>query len=157
MLCPSGERRRPHKRAHGPKVEYISLIWLGPLYAEKAVNLLVNTYAEGGLVEFQRGIRSFARWRRWPWLACNPPPFITRTHNLFTPPPFDQDRKISPKRKFWGRISRGHPGVMRADIPAQKLRSGPSKYWTKNKHLGTDITSMTQRRGRPRNFCSLFE
>ena len=33
----------------------------------------------------------------------------------------NQERKISPKRKFLGRISRGHPGVIRADIPAQNF------------------------------------
>ena len=49
-----------------------------------------------------------------------------------------QERKISPKRKFWGRISRGHPGVIRAGYPGPKLRSGRSKPW-KNKHLGADI------------------
>ena len=47
-----------------------------------------------------------------------------------------QERKSSPKRKFSGRISRGRPGVIRADLP--KLWSGPSKPW-KNKHLGADI------------------
>ena len=50
-----------------------------------------------------------------------------------------QERKISPKRKFLGQISRGHPGVIRADIPAQNFGSGPSKSWKKNKHLGADI------------------
>ena len=35
-----------------------------------------------------------------------------------------QDRKISPKRKFLGRISRGHPRVIRADIPAQYFGQG---------------------------------
>ena len=32
------------------------------------------------------------------------------------------ERKISPKRKFSGRISRGHPGVIRADIPAGAVK-----------------------------------
>ena len=36
-----------------------------------------------------------------------------------------QERKISPKRKFWGRTSRGHPGLIRADIPAQNFGQGP--------------------------------
>ena len=58
-----------------------------------------------------------------------------------------QERKISPKRKFWGRMSRGHPGVIRADIPAQNFGQGarnPGKtsIWAR--------TSMTRRRGRPR-------
>ena len=35
-----------------------------------------------------------------------------------------RERNISPKRKFWGRISRGHPGVIRADIPAQNFGQG---------------------------------
>ena len=58
-----------------------------------------------------------------------------------------QERKISPKRKFSGRTSRGDPGVIRADIPAKNFsQSGrnPGK---------TNIsarTSMTRRRGRPR-------
>ena len=33
----------------------------------------------------------------------------------------DQERKSSPKRKFLERTSRGHPGVIRADIPAKTL------------------------------------
>ena len=36
-----------------------------------------------------------------------------------------QERKISPKRKLSGRISRGHPGVICADIPAQNFGQGP--------------------------------
>ena len=35
-----------------------------------------------------------------------------------------QERKSSPKSKFLGRISRGHPGVIRADIPAQNFGQG---------------------------------
>ena len=38
--------------------------------------------------------------------------------------PRGRERKISPKRKFLGRISRGHPGVIRADIPAQNFGQG---------------------------------
>ena len=49
-----------------------------------------------------------------------------------------QERKISPKRKFWGRISRGHTGVIRADIPAQNFGQGVQNPG-KNKHLGADI------------------
>ena len=52
---------------------------------------------------------------------------------------FSQERKSSPKRKFLGRISRGHPGVIRADIPAQNFGPGPSKSWKKNKHFGADV------------------
>ena len=58
-----------------------------------------------------------------------------------------QERKISPKRKFSGRISRGHPGVIRADVPTQNFGQGPrnpgkTSIWVR--------TSMTRRRGRPR-------
>ena len=57
-----------------------------------------------------------------------------------------QERKISPKRKFSGRTSRGHPGVIRADIPTQNFGQGapnPGKtsIWAR--------TSMTRRCGRP--------
>ena len=34
-------------------------------------------------------------------------------------------RKVRPKRKFSGWISNGRPGVIRADVQGQKLRSGP--------------------------------
>ena len=37
---------------------------------------------------------------------------------------FNQERKISPKRKFLGRTARCHPGVIRADIPAQNFGQG---------------------------------
>ena len=51
---------------------------------------------------------------------------------------FLQERKISPKRKFSGRISSGHPGVIRADIPAQNFgQVPPSPGFVK--HLATDI------------------
>ena len=58
-----------------------------------------------------------------------------------------QERKISPKRKFSGRISRGHPGVIRADIPAQNFGQGAqnpgiTSIWAR--------ISMTRSRGRPR-------
>ena len=59
-----------------------------------------------------------------------------------------QERKISPKRKFLGRTSRGHPGVIRADIPAQnfsQVGQNPEK-----KPRISARTSMTRRRGRPR-------
>ena len=36
----------------------------------------------------------------------------------------NQERKSSPKRKFLGRTSRGHPGVIRADVPAQNFGQG---------------------------------
>ena len=36
-----------------------------------------------------------------------------------------QERKDSPKRKFLGRISRGRPGVIRADVPGHKLQAAP--------------------------------
>ena len=37
----------------------------------------------------------------------------------------NQERKSSPKRKFSGRTSRERPGVIRADVPGQKLWAGP--------------------------------
>ena len=49
-----------------------------------------------------------------------------------------QERKVSPKRKFLGRTSRGHPGVIRADIPAQNFGQGGQNPG-KNKHFGADI------------------
>ena len=52
--------------------------------------------------------------------------------------PYNQERKISPKRKFFGtdipRTSGGHS----RGYPGPKLRSGRSKSW-KNKHLDADI------------------
>ena len=36
----------------------------------------------------------------------------------------NQELKIIPKRKFWGRTSCGHPGDIRADIPAQNFGQG---------------------------------
>ena len=49
-----------------------------------------------------------------------------------------QERNFSPKRKFLGRTSRGHPGVIRADIPTQNFGQGAQNPG-KNKHLGADI------------------
>ena len=63
-------------------------------------------------------------------------------------PPLDsQERKISPKRKFWGRTSRGHPGVIRTDIPAQNFGQGGQNP---GKTSISAWTSITRRRGRPR-------
>ena len=59
----------------------------------------------------------------------------------------NQERKISPKRKFLGRTSRGHPGVIRAHIPAQNFGQGGQ---TPGKTSISARTSMTRRRGRPR-------
>ena len=47
-----------------------------------------------------------------------------------------QEGKTSPNRKFLGRTSHGHSGVIRVEI--QKLRSVRSKSWI-NKHSGADI------------------
>ena len=58
-----------------------------------------------------------------------------------------QERKISPKRKFLGRTSRGHPGVIRADIPAQNFGQDGQNP---GKTSISARTSMTRRRGRPR-------
>ena len=49
-----------------------------------------------------------------------------------------QERKISPKRKFLGRTSCGHPGVIRADIPGKNFGQGGQNPG-KNKHFGADI------------------
>ena len=59
----------------------------------------------------------------------------------------NQERIFSPKRKFLGRTSRGHPGVIRADIPTQNFGQGAqdlgkTSIWAR--------ISMTRRRGRPR-------
>ena len=68
----------------------------------------------------------------------------------------DQERKSSPKSKFWGRISRGRPRGNLGGRPGAKASVGPSKSW-KNKHFGAGIhdpkarTSMT-RRGWKKNF-----
>ena len=59
----------------------------------------------------------------------------------------NQERKISPKRKFSGRTSRGHPGVIRADIPGQNFGQGPRNTGKTNISART---SVTRRRGRPR-------
>ena len=56
-----------------------------------------------------------------------------------------QERKISPKRKLLGRISRKHPGVIQADVPAQNFGQGPQ---APGKTSTSARTSMTQRRGR---------
>ena len=63
-------------------------------------------------------------------------------HLLCGYPPLDPSKK----RMFTGRISRGRPGVIRADIPGQKLRAGPpnpgkTSIWVR--------TSMTWMRGCP--------
>ena len=59
----------------------------------------------------------------------------------------DQKRKSSPKRKFLERTSRGHPGVIRADVPGQNFGQGPRNP---GKTCISARTSMTRRRGRPR-------
>ena len=58
-----------------------------------------------------------------------------------------QERKISPKRKFLGQTSRAHPGVIRADIPAQNFGQGGQNP---GKTSISARTSMTRRCGRPR-------
>ena len=50
-----------------------------------------------------------------------------------------QERRISLKREFWGRTSRGHPGSFTRCIPGPKLLSGAVKILEKNKHFGADI------------------
>ena len=61
------------------------------------------------------------------------PPTDSSTSRVF------QERKISPKRKFLGRTSRGHPGVIGADIPAQNFGQGGQNPGKKNKHFGAGI------------------
>ena len=56
-----------------------------------------------------------------------------------------KNKKISPKRKFLGRISRGHSGVICADIPAQNFGQGVEKQAIGRGYPWT----MTRRRGRP--------
>ena len=60
----------------------------------------------------------------------------------------DQERETSPKRKFLGRTSRGHPWVIHADILAQNFGQGGQNPGKKTSTLAR--TSMTRRRGRPR-------
>ena len=60
----------------------------------------------------------------------------------------NQERKISPKSKFLGRISRGHPGVIRADIPAQNFGQGAqnlgkTSIWARDIHDPKARTSTT--------------
>ena len=61
-----------------------------------------------------------------------------------------QERKISPKRKFFGCTSRRHPGVIPVDVPAQKLRSrrpnpGKPSIWARDIHNPKGRTSITLR------------
>ena len=70
-----------------------------------------------------------------------------------------QERKSSPKSKFWGRISRRRPRGYPGGCPGAKTWVRPSKY-LKNKHFGADIhdpearTSMTSglKKHRSENF-----
>ena len=48
-----------------------------------------------------------------------------------------QKQKISPKRKFLGRTSHGHPWVIRADIPVQNFGQGGQIL--EKTHFGADI------------------
>ena len=57
--------------------------------------------------------------------------------------PIIKNEKSAQRGSFWdghplGRTSRGHPGVIRADIPAQNFGQGGQNPG-KNKHFGTDI------------------
>ena len=60
----------------------------------------------------------------------------------------NQERKSSPKGKFWGRMSGGRPRGYPGGRPGAKTSVKPSKSW-KNKHFGADVhepkarTSMT--------------
>ena len=68
-----------------------------------------------------------------------------------------QERKNSPKSKFLARISRGHLGVIRADIPAQNFGQGsPNPGEKKNKRFGADIHDPKARTSTaPRDFQKL--
>ena len=61
----------------------------------------------------------------------------------------NQERKSSPKSKFWGRICRGRPRGYPGGRPGAKTSVRLSKFW-RNKHFGADIhdpkarTSMTR-------------
>ena len=91
-----------------------------------------------------KSIRSHLRLTHLPSAVL--PVVVFWGREVLSTPNF-QERKISPKRKFLGRTSRRHPGVIRADIPAQNFGQG-------GQNLGqTSIsvrTSMTRRCGRPR-------
>ena len=65
-----------------------------------------------------------------------------------------QERKTSPKRKFLGRTSRGHPGVIRADIPAQNFGQGGQNPGEKQAFRCGHPRPV--RRGRPFAGCFLF-
>ena len=56
--------------------------------------------------------------------------------------------KSAQRGSFLGRTSRGHPGVIRTDIPAQNFGQGGQNSGKRTSILAQ--TSMTQRRGRPR-------
>ena len=64
------------------------------------------------------------------------------------PYPGFQERKSSPKSKFWGRISCGRPRGYPGGRTGAKASIKPSKSW-KNRHFGADVhdpkarTSMT--------------
>ena len=81
---------------------------------------------------------SFPKGSPPPSLALPPAPRIFAALFPAHSPTTFQERKISPKRKFLGRTSRGHPGVIRADIPAQNFGQGGQNPG-KNKHFGADI------------------
>ena len=59
-----------------------------------------------------------------------------------------QQRKISPKKKITGQISRGRPGVIRADIPGQKPSFGGLENVEKQSFRQMDIHD-PKARGRP--------
>ena len=80
---------------------------------------------------------------KWTYKSVKLSTYMSLSHSVHC----SGTQNFSPKRKFWGRISRGHPGVIRADIPAQNFGQGPqnlgkTSIWAR--------TSMTRRHGRPR-------
>ena len=76
--------------------------------------------------------------RDWYWSMDGSSHHLTHT--------FNSREKKRPKRKFSGRISRGRPGVIRADVPGQKLRAGSRNLGKRSIWVQT---SMTRTRGRP--------
>ena len=64
--------------------------------------------------------------------------FVVGVQDFIRKNPHAQERKISPKSKFWGRISGGHPRGYPGGRPGAKTSVKPSKSW-KNKHLGADV------------------
>ena len=106
---------------------------------------------------FRREPREPQQAKPYEERRCNSRAFVQLrgARFLLQGPRFRQERKISQKRKFLARMSRGHPGVIRADIPAQNFCQGAQNPG-KNKHLGADIHDPKVRTSTPpRDFQKL--